>query len=84
MIAGHRDTHFRILKDVEKGDEIVVQSREGTFKYRVTGMSVVTPDNVDSLQPTSHAVLNLITCFPFDFIGSAPRRFIVHADLIPS
>ncbi len=84
VIAGHRDTHFRVLKDIAKGDEIVVQSRTGTYKYRVTGLSVVTPDNTDSLKPTSKAVLNLITCFPFEYVGSAPRRFIVHADLIQS
>ena len=84
VIAGHRDTHYRMLKDIEKGDEILVESRQGTYKYRVTGISVVTPDNTDSLQPTSNGVLNLITCFPFNYVGSAPRRFIVHADLIQS
>ncbi len=84
VIAGHRDTHFRVLKDIAKGDDIVVQSRKGTYKYRVSGISVVTPDNTDSLKPTSRAVLNLITCFPFNYVGSAPRRFIVHADLISS
>lgn len=84
VIAGHRDTHFRVLKNIAKGDEIVVQSREGTYKYRVTGMSVVAPENTDSLQPTAKSVLNLITCFPFDYVGSAPRRFVVHADLIQS
>ena len=84
VIAGHRDTHFRVLKDIAKGDEITVQSRQGTYKYRVSGISVVTPDNVDSLQPTSKPVLNLITCFPFEYVGSAPRRFVVHADLIQS
>ncbi len=84
VIAGHRDTHFRALKNIAKGDEIVVQSREGTYKYRVTGTSVVAPENTDSLQPTAKGVLNLITCFPFDYVGSAPRRFVVHADLIQS
>jgi len=84
VIAGHRDTHFRVLKDIARGDEIVVQSRQGTYRYKVTGTSVVSPDNTDSLQPTSNAVLNLITCFPFNFVGSAPRRFVVHADLIQS
>jgi len=82
VIAGHRDTHFRFLKGIAKGDEIVVESREGKYKYRVSGTSVVSPDNTDSLQPTSKGVLNLVTCFPFDYVGAAPRRFIVHADLI--
>jgi len=84
VIAGHRDSHFRALKDITKGDQILVQSRQGTYAYRVTSTSVVTPDNTDSLQPTHKGVLNLITCFPFDYVGSAPRRFIVHADLIQS
>ncbi len=84
VIAGHRDTHFRVLKDIARGDEIVVQSRLGTYRYRVTGTSVVAPENTDSLQPTAKGVLNLITCFPFDYVGSAPRRFVVHADLIQS
>jgi len=84
VIAGHRDTHFRVLKNISKGDEIVVQSRQGTYRYRVTGTSVVAPENTDSLQPTAKGVLNLITCFPFDYVGSAPRRFVVHADLIQS
>ena len=84
VIAGHRDTHFRVLKNIARGDEILVQSRQGTYTYRVSAMSVVSPDNTDSLRPTSKAVLNLITCFPFEYIGSAPRRFIVHADLIAS
>ena len=84
VIAGHRDTHFRVLKNIARGDEIVIQSHKGTYRYKVTGTSVVEPENVDSLQPVNHAVLNLITCFPFDYVGSAPRRFIVHADLIQS
>ncbi len=84
VIAGHRDTHFRVLKDVHKGDIILVQSHEKTYRYRVSGLSVVTPDNTQSLQPTDKAVLNLVTCFPFEYVGSAPRRFVVHADLISS
>lgn len=84
VIAGHRDTHFRVLKNIEKGDEIVVQSHKGTYRYRVSGTSVVTPDNTDCLRPTSNAVLNLVTCFPFEYVGTAPRRFVVHANLLPS
>jgi sortase A len=81
VIAGHRDTHFRVLRGIEKGDEIVLERSGQKFHYRVDGMSVVTPDNTASLQPTSDAVLNLITCYPFQYVGSAPKRFIVHADL---
>jgi sortase A len=84
VIAGHRDTHFRVLKDVRAGDDIVLQTDRGQFLYRVRRTEVVTPDNTSALRPTSSAELNLITCYPFYYVGSAPRRFIVEAQLAGS
>jgi sortase A len=81
VIAGHRDTHFRVLKDIRDGDEIVLERNGHEFRYRVDGSQIVWPTNTKSLQPTSDAVLNLITCYPFYYLGSAPKRFIVHAAL---
>ena len=80
VIAAHRDTHFRSLKDVQKGDEILVTTLKGEFRYRVTKISIVSPKNTAALRPTSSGVLNLITCYPFYYVGSAPRRFIVEAN----
>jgi sortase A len=81
VIAGHRDTHFSVLKEIRNGDEIILEREGRKFRYRVDGLQVVSPDNTQSLQPTTDAVLNLITCYPFHYIGSAPKRFIVHAEL---
>jgi sortase A len=81
VIAGHRDTHFRALKDVRKGDDILVQTDDGSFLYRVNRTSVVPPSDTRSLQPTRDAVLNLITCYPFYYAGAAPKRFVVEATL---
>jgi sortase A len=81
IIAGHRDTHFRLLKDIRKGDEIVVQTHAGQYTYRVSDTEVVSPSNTASLEPTRDAELHLITCFPFYYLGSAPKRFIVQAQL---
>jgi sortase A len=81
VIAGHRDTHFRVLKDIHKGDEILLSRNGKTFHYVVDEMSIVTPDNLEPLQPSHTPVLNLITCYPFYYVGAAPRRFIVHARL---
>jgi sortase A len=81
VIAGHRDTHFRILKDIRKGDDIVIQTRTGEYLYRVKNMRVISPKNLGPLKPTSDAELNLITCYPFYYVGSAPRRFVVEAQL---
>lgn len=81
VIAGHRDTHFRVLKDIRVGDEIVLATEGRRFVYRVKGTSVVSPRNTSALQPTADAELNLITCFPFYYVGSAPKRFVVRAQL---
>lgn len=81
IIAGHRDTHFRVLKDIRKGDEIVLQTSAGEYTYRVEGTQVVSPSDTDSLKPTRDAELHLITCYPFYYLGSAPKRFVVQAEL---
>ena len=81
IIAGHRDTHFRVLKDIRKGDEIVLQTAGGQYTYRVKGTQVVLPSNTASLKPTTNAELHLITCYPFYYLGSAPKRFVVEAEL---
>jgi sortase A len=81
VIAGHRDTHFRVLKDLRTGDQIVLTTRSGRFTYRVKNTQVVSPNNTSSLQPTTDSELNLITCYPFHYVGSAPKRFVVQAEL---
>ena len=81
VVAGHRDTHFRALKDIQKGDDIVLETRTGLFLYRVKSTTIVTPQNTAAVQPSTDAVLHLITCYPFYYVGSAPKRFIVEADL---
>lgn len=81
VIAGHRDTHFRVLKDIRKGDDIAIETREGLFLYRVKSTKIVAPTNLSPLKPTSEASLHLITCYPFYYVGNAPKRFIVQAEL---
>jgi sortase A len=79
--AAHRDTFFRPLKAVRTGDEVIVTTARGVYHYAVTGVRIVAPDEVSVLDTTSAAVLTLVTCYPFDYIGSAPQRFIVRAAL---
>lgn len=81
IIAGHRDTHFRVLKDIRKGDEIVLQTRDGEYTYRVRTTQIVSPRDTQPLRPTTDAELHLVTCYPFYYVGSAPKRFIVDATL---
>jgi sortase A len=78
-LAGHRDTFFRRLSDVQPDDEIVMTTAEGRFIYRVERTDVVQPSDVWVLDPTPHPTLTLVTCYPFTYLGSAPERFIVRA-----
>jgi sortase A len=78
-LAGHRDTFFRPLRYVRLGDEITLRTPEGDFHYRVDSTKVVPPDATEVLRSSGAPELTLITCFPFNYIGSAPDRFIVRA-----
>jgi sortase A len=79
VLAGHRDTFFRPLKDIREGDVITLKTRERDFDYVVESLSIVKPTDVQVLRPTGGHTLTLITCFPFYYVGSAPSRFIVVA-----
>jgi sortase A len=78
-IAGHRDTHFRPIRRIRVGDEIVVTTPTGRYEYIVRDTRVVAPTDLSVLAPTGEPTLTLITCHPFDYIGPAPDRFIVRA-----
>ena len=80
-LAGHRDTFFRGLKNVRAGDRVTMTTTNGVLEYTVRNTTIVDPDDVAVLRPTDGQTLTLVTCYPFYYIGSAPRRFIVHADL---
>lgn len=79
-IAGHRDGLFRPLRHVLVGDEIRVRTGRDEFRYRVTSTSIVMPDDLSVLGPTSAPSLTLITCYPFRYVGAAPKRFVVRAE----
>lgn len=78
-IAGHRDRHFRPLRDILPGDELVFTGVDGTYRYEVQWTSIVKPDHVEVLKPTDEPALTLVTCYPFSYVGNAPERFIVRA-----
>ena len=78
-IAGHRDGFFRGLKDIIPGDVIELDTLQGKDVYRVERTWIVNPEDVSVLDPTSAPALTLVTCYPFYFVGSAPKRFIVRA-----
>lgn len=81
-IAGHRDGFFRGLRNVSKNDRIVLTTVDGTYHYRVADIKIVSPDHTEVLAPTPEPVLTLVTCYPFFFVGDAPKRYIVTSRLV--
>ena len=78
-IAGHRDSFFRVLKDVVTGDLMTVETARATETYRIERIWIVDPTDVSVLDPTESPSITLVTCYPFYFVGSAPQRYIVRA-----
>jgi sortase A len=81
-IAGHRDGFFRCLKDIQLGDRIELATLNGKTAYVVDETRIVLPEDVGVLEPRKTSAITLVTCYPFYFVGSAPKRFIVHASIV--
>ena len=82
VISAHRDTFFRHIYELAKGDEIQVRRNGRTYTFEVTGKKIVQPNDVSILSNTPDARLTLITCYPTYYIGPAPKRLIVFSKLI--
>jgi sortase A len=79
VLAGHRDTFFRPLRNIRRGDAITLKTADGDFQYLVDSTEVVPATDLEVLNATPGHTLTLITCFPFDYIGPAPKRYVVRA-----
>ncbi|KML43173.1 class D sortase [Cytobacillus firmus] len=82
VLSGHRDTVFRRLGEVGEGDTLEVTTKAGTFEYRVNKVRIVDADDRTVIVPKPRAMLTVTTCYPFDFIGDAPQRYILVAHLV--
>jgi sortase A len=79
VLAGHRDTFFWPLQDIERGDQIRIVLPQRTYRYRVDSIRVVDPEEAAALASKGVEELTLVTCYPFRYVGPAPQRFIVSA-----
>lgn len=82
VISAHRDTFFRHIHELKKGDYIVVQRAGRQFRYEVTGKKILQPDDVWVTKPTPDSQLTLLTCYPTYYIGPAPERLAVFSKLV--
>ena len=84
VLSGHRDTVFRRLGEVGKGDKLIVHTTAGTFTYKIRKVRIVDAEDRTVIVPKPKATLTVSTCYPFSFIGSAPQRYVLIADMIDS
>lgn len=84
VITAHRDTFFRHIYELQRGDTILVHRKGKTFTFEVTGKKIVEPDDVSVIGPAKDARLTLITCYPTYYIGPAPERLVVFSKLANS
>jgi sortase A len=78
-LAGHRDTFFRALRNIREDDAIEFETTQGMYRYVVKSTTIVGPRDVSVLAASGGENLTLVTCYPFYYVGSAPKRFIVRA-----
>ena len=81
-IAAHRDGFFRVLKDIEIGDSIDMLTHQGKTEFVVSSIIIVDPTDISVLAPTDDKSITLVTCYPFYFVGHAPKRYIVKGELL--
>lgn len=84
VLAGHRETAFKRAGELKKGDLIRVETHEGEFTYSVRKTWIVDEDDRTVIVSTEEPIIRLVTCYPFDMVGSAPERYIIEAELIDS
>jgi sortase A len=81
-IAGHRDTTFYPVRKLKPGDRLTLTTASDVFEYEVRDTWIVDPEDIQVLDPTTRSALTLVTCYPFNFVGNAPKRFIVRGELV--
>lgn len=81
VLAAHRDTMFRNLEYVQPGDIIQLTTPARTIEYTVRSAKIVSADSTYVAHPSSISMITLITCYPFDYIGNAPQRYVVQGVL---
>lgn len=78
-LAGHRDSFFSKLGRLRQDDVLRLTTPEGSRDYRVEWRGIVSAEDTEVLDPSLVPSLTLVTCYPFHYIGAAPRRYIVRA-----
>jgi sortase A len=81
VITGHRDTFFRHIHELAKGDQLYIERGGKRYTYEITGKKIVEPSDLSVTKPTEDSQVTLVTCYPTYYIGPAPKRLVVFSKL---
>lgn len=84
VLSGHRDTVFKHLGEITKGDHLKIEDTFSIYTYKVRKIRIVEEDDLTVIVPKPRATLTVSTCYPFTYIGPAKKRYVLVADLINS
>ena len=79
VLSGHRDTVFKNFKELKIGDKFIVELPSGSFEYQIRDTEIVGSDDRSVIRPRGEEVLTVTTCYPFNYLGNAPDRFVFYA-----
>lgn len=84
VIAGHRDTHFNFLRDLEIGESLIIEKIGGRkHVYKIIGIDIVDARRGSLLLDTDVPILSLVTCYPFEAReAGGPLRYVVTAKMV--
>ncbi|MFS0881355.1 class D sortase [Metabacillus niabensis] len=82
VLSGHRDTVFTELGELKQGDTMTVEYEGESFTYKIKDIWITDANDRTVIVKKDKPTLTLTTCYPFDFIGSAPDRYIIQAELV--
>jgi sortase A len=82
VIGGHRDTQFRFLSRLQRGDRLELEGADGAVQHFVVRDTQILHRNDTFVLMEGEPQLTLITCYPFDaVVPGGPLRFVVWAEL---
>lgn len=82
VLSGHRDTVFSELESIVEGERLALRYKEETYIYEVNSIWVTDANDRTVIVDKDEATLTLTTCYPFQYLGNAPDRYIIQSSLV--
>ncbi|WP_243526649.1 class D sortase [Bacillus pseudomycoides] len=82
VLSGHRDTVFTELGQLKENNQLIVEYENKTYTYNINKHWITDSEDRTVIVQKDEPTLTLTTCYPFDYIGDAPDRYIIESSLV--